>query len=187
MGSAANCKLGQRWVQWLGERWLIIGRLWLGQPYANEQKEVGPTLAIIVGPTQLHMLAQRWPNHWMLSGHRVGWSWTQGGGMLMNIRPSWEKALAFLKVFKYGRRKGGTRYDHESGNIILDIICNALALVMQSFVEEDMALFFTPLPSKRKSDSPHEQIESQTASPMEQVWKVLAWRFPLPQVPCSPT
>ena len=63
MGSAANCKLGQRWVQWLGERWLIVGRLWLGQPYANEQKEVGPTLAIIVGPTQLHMLAQLWPNH----------------------------------------------------------------------------------------------------------------------------
>ena len=40
----------------------------VGQPVANEQKDVGPTLAANVGPTQLRTLGQRTANGCMLSG-----------------------------------------------------------------------------------------------------------------------
>ena len=40
----------------------------VGQPVANEQKDVGPTLAANIGPTQLRTLGQRTTNGCMLSG-----------------------------------------------------------------------------------------------------------------------
>ena len=43
----------------------------VGQPVANEQKEVGPTLAASVGLTQLRTLGQRTTNGCMLSGFAV--------------------------------------------------------------------------------------------------------------------
>ena len=52
----------------LGQCWLLVGTYTLGQPYANEQKDVGPTSAATVGPTELHTLNQPWPNLEMLSG-----------------------------------------------------------------------------------------------------------------------
>ena len=44
----------------------------VGQPVANEQKDVGPTLAANVGPTQLRTLGQRTTNGCLLSVVEIG-------------------------------------------------------------------------------------------------------------------
>ena len=56
--------LGQSWVDVVSQRRVPT----LPQYRADEQNHVGPTLAPNMGPTQLHTLAQHWPNMSLLSG-----------------------------------------------------------------------------------------------------------------------